>query len=355
MSSKSKYVLPLGDPSWKTAVPQSTAFSWEYDDSRPELAGLYNKGKRQQWNAQVRIDWEQDLHPENPMELPDDQLSLYGSDLWHSLNPSQRVDLRRHTQAWNLSQFLHGEQGALIAAARLVQQVETLDAKLYASTQVVDEARHIEIFSRLLHEKFQLMYPITHPLKMLIASVINKKEWDFIYLGVQVVIEGMALAGFQTIRDKAENPLAGQVNAYIMQDEARHVAFGRLALREYYPHLSDYERKEREQFVVESSYMMRDRMKPTDVWEALGYDVKECTAIHDASPNVTRWSSRLFSRIVPTVKHIGLWGPEVRSAYEKMGVMRYADVDTAAQFEADEAFAAKFDSNGRSGSSSLAK
>jgi hypothetical protein len=346
MSSKSKYALPLGDPTWQIEVPQSTVFSWEYDESRPELLELYSKGKRLQWNAEQRIDWQQELHPDNPMELPDDQISLYDSPLWHKLSPAQKSDLRRHTQAWNLSQFLHGEQGALIAAAKIVQQVESLDAKSYAATQVVDEARHIEIFSRLLHEKFQLMYPLTQPLRTLIGSVINHKEWDFIYLGIQVVIEGLALAGFQTIRDKAKNRLAGQVNAYIMQDEARHVAFGRMALREYYPQLSESQRKEREEFVVESSYMMRDRMKPADVWEALGLDVKECTAIHDASPNVQRWSSRLFSRIVPTVKHIGLWGPQVRRAYEDMGVMRYADVDTAAQFEADVNFATSFDLSG---------
>lgn len=343
MSSRAHYALPLQQTSWQTEVPQTTAFSWEYDDSRQALLALYEKGKRQQWNAQDRIDWSQELDRENPMELPDDQISLFGSELWHKLSPAQRIELRRHTQAWNLSQFLHGEQGALIAAAKLIQQVEGLDAKFYAATQVMDEARHIEIFSRLLHEKFRVMYPITKPLKLLIESVIRHKEWDFTYLGVQVVIEGMALAGFQTIRDKAQNRLAGQVNAYIMQDEARHVAFGRMALREYYPQLSDYERREREQFVIEASYMMRDRMMPSDVWEALGYDVEACTAIHNASPNVRRWSSRLFSRIVPTVKEIGLWGADVRAAYEQIGVLRYAEVDASAQFEADNRYAAQFD------------
>ena len=134
-----------------------------------------------------------------------------------------------------------------------------MDAKFYAATQVIDEARHVEAYSRLLHEKFELAYPITPTLKTLLDRRLTDSRWDMTYLGMQVLIEGLALAAFASIRDKAQNPLAGAVNAYVMQDEARHVAFGRLALRDYYPQLSDDERDEREEFAVEALYFMRDR------------------------------------------------------------------------------------------------
>ncbi|SRR5579871_75098 len=339
MTTEARYVFPAGDLSWLVRGEQDTAFSWEYAGGREDLLALYDKSKRQQWNASERIDWSLELSPENPMELPDDQISIYGSDIWRKLSPSEKIELRRHTQAWNVSQFLHGEQGALIGAAKIIQQVESVDAKFCAATQVIDEARHAEAFSRLLHEKFNIAYPIMPPLRSLIKDVIERREWDFTYLGIQVAIEGAGLAAFQTIRDKAKNPLAVQLNAFVMQDEARHVAFGRLALRDYYPKLSQAEREQREEFIVDACYLMRDRMMPTDVWEVLGLDIGECKKVHMHSSNIQRWSSRLFSRIVPTVKDIGLWGPRVREAFEDMGVIHFAQIDASDPFAKDNRIA----------------
>src|SRR5262249_29055154 len=190
--------------------------------------------------------------------------------VWHKLTARERSAVRRHVQAWQLSQFLHGEQGALVCTAKIVQQVPSVDAKFYAATQVMDEARHVETYSRLLHEKFELAYPITPTLKALLHDVLSDSRWDLTYLGMQVLIEGLALAAFASIRDQAKNSLAAAVNAYVMQDEARHVAFGRLALRDYYPQLTQKERAEREEFAVEASYRMRDPVLAEAVWDALG-------------------------------------------------------------------------------------
>jgi hypothetical protein len=242
-----------------------------------------------------------------------------------------------------ISQFLHGEQGALICAAKIVQQVQGIDAKFYAATQVVDEARHVEAYSRLLHEKFDIVFPINKHLQALIGDVIEHPDWDFTYLGMQVVIEGLALAAFQGIRDNTKNRLAAQVNAYVMQDEARHVAFGRLALREYYPQLSETERDRREEFLVEACYLMRDRLEPAYAWEAAGLDVKECRALHENALATVKFRARLFSRIVPTVRDIGLWGPRVRKAFEDLGAMQFAERDSAAMLAEDNRVAEELD------------
>jgi hypothetical protein len=326
-------------------VPQSydTTFRWEYDDGREKLLNLYEKGKKLQWNASDRIDWSQDLDPENPSGLPDEMISIYGSDMWNRLNEKERVKLRHHLQAWQLSQFLHGEQGALVCTAKIVQQVPGIDAKFYAATQVVDEARHVEAYSRLLHEKFELLYPINPYLKTLLDETLRDSRWDFTYLGMQVLIEGLALAAFGVIRDYARNPLARSVTAYVMQDEARHVAFGRLALRDYYPHLTDKERDEREEFVVEGCYLMRDRFLGDEVWEAVGLPVAECKAWVDGSELMKIYRAALFSRIVPTIKDIGLWGPRVRKAYADMGILGFADADLDVLSSNDERIAVELD------------
>ena len=343
MTSLNRYTSPVEQVAWDIEQAYATTFSWEYDDGRAKLLALYDKGKRQQWNASDRIDWSQDLDPENPSGLPDEMISIHGSPTWNRLNESEKAKLRHHLQAWQISQFLHGEQGALVCTAKIVQQVPAIDAKFYAATQVVDEARHCEAYARLLHEKFDLLYPINPHLKSLLDDTLRDSRWDFTYLGMQVLIEGLALAAFGVIRDYARNPLARSVTAYVMQDEARHVAFGRLALRDYYPQLTDRERDEREEFVVEGCYLMRDRFLGDEVWEALGLPVAECKEWVDRSEMMRSYRSALFSRIVPTIKDIGLWGPRVRKAYADMGLLGYADADLDQLSARDEQIAAGLD------------
>src|SRR5204863_7926813 len=145
--------------------------------------------------------------------------------------------------------------------------------------------------ARLRHDKFELAYPITPPIKRLLDGVLSDAGWDMTYLGMQVLIEGLALAAFAQIRDQSRNALAATVNAYVMQDEARHVAFGRFALRDYYPTLTDKERDEREEFAVEACYLMRDRFQAEEVWETLGLPVDRCAAYMLESGFMQRYRS----------------------------------------------------------------
>jgi hypothetical protein len=343
MATQDRYAIPPGETEWHVTGAFDTAFRWEYQSGTDTLLGLYAKGKDLQWDAARRIDWSVDLDPENPQELPDESVSIHGSAIWERLTRAEKANVRRHVQAWQLSQFLHGEQGALICTAKIVQQVPRVDAKFYAATQVVDEARHVEAYARLLHDKFELAYPINPHLKRLLGDVLADSRWDMTYLGMQVLIEGLALAAFQQIRDSAKNPLAAQVNAYVMQDEARHVAFGRIALREYYPELTEKERDEREEFAVEACYLMRDRFLAEEVWEAVGLPVEDCVGYVESSQNMREFRSRLFSRIVPTMKDIGLWGPRIRRAYANMGILGYSETDVEALMKDDERVAEAFD------------
>ena len=231
MPTDINYVLPIGQTGWDVKSEFNTSMRWDYDENRENLLKLYDKGKKQQWDAADRIDWSIEMDPDNPMGLDDQGLGITETDTWRKMDEKNRAEFRHHSQARNISQFLHGEQGALVCTAKIVQEVPSIDAKFYAATQVVDEARHVEAYSRLLRTKFDVAYPITPPLKSLLDNIISENRWDFTYLGMQILIEGLALAAFENIRNTAKNKLAAQVNAYVMQDEARHVAFGRLALR----------------------------------------------------------------------------------------------------------------------------
>lgn len=206
----------------------------------------------------------------------------------------------------------------------------------------MDEARHVETYKKFV-EKIGVAYPITGPLKTLLDQVLRDNRWDMTYLGMQVVIEGLALAAFANIRDHAKDPLASAVNAYVMQDEARHVAFGRLALREFYPELSQAERNEREEFLIEACYLMRDRFSSSEMWENLDYPIEECKRHLEGSESMKMFRTNLFSRIVPIVKDIGLWGDKIQSAYSDMGVLGFAQLDIDAMQEHDNAVAEEHD------------
>jgi len=343
MTTQKIYQLPVEITNWKFDGATEIAFNWEYEDGSADLLNLYEKGKQQQWDTSTRIDWSQELFEGNPMGMADETIPIYGSPFWEKMTDKEKDWLRFNLQCHSICQFMHGEQGALIATAKIVNTVPDMNAKFYAATQVMDEARHVESYKRLIHEKFKSAYPITDSLKNLLEQTLTDRRWDMTYLGMQVLIEGLALAAFQSIRDKAGNTLAGAVNAYVMQDEARHVSFGRLALREYYPHLSDAERDEREEFVVEALYFMRDRFNQSEVWERLGLPAKVLDDIHYNSKQMQSFRGRLFSRVVPTVKDIGLWGPRVQKAFADMGVMEYAKIDVVEVLANDGRVAEEFD------------
>ena len=343
------YTMPVEETLWKFPSSGEVAFTWDYDARSAELLQLYSKGKQQQWDAEKRIDWSLPVDPEDPMQMDDQVVPLFGTPIWKKLSGKQRAELRYHSQVFNLSQFLHGEQGALVCAARIVQDVPRIESKFYAATQVMDEARHVEAYRRLLSEKFRFAYPISKPLKTLLEQALTDRRWDLTYLGMQVLIEGLALVAFQRIRDYARNPLCQAVNAYVMQDEARHVAFGRLALRDYYPELTEAERREREEFVIEGSYHLRDRFNSPELWERLGFDVKQTLKTLDEAEGQIRFRKRLFSRIVPTVRDIGLWSERVQKAYTELGGIQYANTDAQEMLDNDAKVAEEFDRRMREG------
>ena len=336
MSTYDMYASPVSRQTWDVPATGAARFSWEYDSGRQQLLDLYQRGKDKQWDAAKRIDWDQPVNPLAVMEAGEELVPIYGSRQWEKLNQAERDELSKHLSSWLFSQFLHGEQGALTVAARIVESVPDMDSKFYAATQVMDEARHVELFSRFVKEKIGLFYPVNDHLAKLLADALSDSRWDLPYLGMQVLIEGLALAAFGVHRDISGNPLVKQLLAYVMQDEARHVAFGRLALRDYYAQLTAAERADREEFVVEGCYLMRDRFVAREVYERLGLDVEECVKFTDRSPTQLAFRQFLFSRIVPCVKDIGLWGTKVQQAYVDLGVIDAAGSDLDALMRDDE-------------------
>jgi hypothetical protein len=324
-------------PIEQLAVPQSVSYNWEYDATRQRLMRLYENAKRDQWNGTHRLDWSVDVDPEKGL-VPDLGIGIYGTPIWERLSEKEKQRLRHEAITWQLCQFLHGEQGALLVTAQIVDSVPWYEAKQYGATQVMDEARHVEVYRRFVQEKLQHEYPINPELKRLLDQVLADSRWDIKFLGMQIIVEGLALAAFGTIRDTATNPLLRDLTAAVMEDESRHVAFGVLSLREYCQDLPEKERLEREEFVYEACVLMRDRITNREVWEAMGLDPDECIAHADQSELARQFRYRLFSKIVPNVKSLGLLSDRQRRRFADLGILEYetnttSDVDHDLEIE----------------------
>ncbi len=319
-----------------------TLFTWDYEQSRPALVKLYEKAKTSMWNVSSDIDWDIDVDPWKIARDPNNPLNTtmaidrVGTP-FEKLTDDEWYDLGAASQAWTLSQFMHGEQGALICTAKIVEQVPWIDAKYYAATQVMDEARHVEVYSRYLKTKLAHEFPINLHLRALLDDVVSDSRWDMTYLGMQIMIEGLALAAFGFQYQTSPDPLLKQITRYVMADEARHVAFGVLSLQEAYRELSAAEIRERQEFCYEAAVKMRDRFLTQEVWEWAGLPVRECCDVMLHSEMQREFRKLLFSKIVPNLKKLGLldagdgW---LRTRFGELGVLQFEDwEDTGAEYE----------------------
>lgn len=302
-----------------------TIYAWRYETEKQELLNLYEKAKKEQWNATTQLAWDTEVTPGEEY-VPDINIPIYGSHLWNKLTPREIRKLRREQMAWTLSQFLHGEQGALLATAQIVNSVPWMDAKLYGSTQVVDEGRHVEVFKRYLTEKVQHRYPVNVHLKKLLDLILKDPRWDMKYLGMQVIVEGLALAAFALIRDYTTEPLQKELLKYVMQDEARHVAFGVLSLRSAYTDMSDSDRRIREDFAYEGCELTYHRFMAEEVAETMGMPTTDWVELNRNSDVMKEFRKLLFSRVVPILKRLGLLTQRVRPHYEELGILKFEDV-----------------------------
>ena len=314
------------------------SFVWDYDARRPRLAQLYEKSKASQWNASTDVDWSVEVDPGHISEELVARFSAaefdFGSTAvgaFATASDENRWLLEANSHAWTVSQFMHGEQGALVATAKICAGVESIDDKYYAAAQVADEARHVEAYQRYL-DKIDIAYPVAPYLHQLLDDVVSHPYVDMTFLGMQILVEGVALAAFSMGGAMFGNPVIGRITELVRRDEARHVAFGVLSLQGFYDDMDPVDLAEREEFILEACSLMRDRFVPTEVYERLGIDAVRAAAEYDSSPDMAAFRSLMFSKVVPNLGKLGLLTPRVRDGFEKLGILRYERyVDSATE------------------------
>ena len=311
----------------KARARHEVHFDWSYPADNPEMRKLYDKAKKGQWNSDTTLAWSTSVDPYDPARplLPDGFLDF---DALEARGP--KLDVRERLvhslTSWMLSQFLHGEQGALFAAAQVTEAVEFYDGKLYGATQVMDEGRHVEVFHRYLDEKLCKLYQLNDNLFVIIDALMTDSRWDMKFLGMQIMVEGLALGAFGTLYRQTSEPLLKELLKYVIRDEARHVHYGVLALRQHLRELSDSERREREDWAFEVALLMRDRFMAMEVYEEWFEGImsrRQWRSFVTETPGMVQFRQTMFSRLVPNLREIGLVSPRIVPRYQKVGLARY--------------------------------
>ena len=316
-------------------TPLDGSYNWDYRVADNRIKRLYELGKELNWNASTAIDWRSspgfaDTPPLKPDEA-DELIEAYpwtGYGPFDELTTERKLEFVHHDFTWSLSQFLHGEQGALLVASQLASCAPSFNAKLYAASQTFDEARHVEVFNRYLRTKVGYSYPVTQGLKDLLDKILTDPRWDLKFIGMQIILEGLALAAFHTARNDTDDPVLQELLYLVIRDEARHVTFGVNYLEEFVATLSEEEREARAEFAYEACIVSRDRLIGNDVFRYFGWDVEDARgALVERGLNAD-FLNMLYARIIPNLKRIGLLTDRVRPKFEAMGVLDFENLAT---------------------------
>ncbi|MBL8956905.1 MAG: ferritin-like domain-containing protein [Myxococcaceae bacterium] len=329
-----------GEGTTPMPVDYNALFDWHYLRDRPALARLYEAAKTSQWNATSDLDWSQSVDCEQKdLLLPEEFFPIFGQPVAAGMSEKEKAEQRRAFTSWMLSQFLHGEQGALFAACQVTEAVPWMDGKLYGSTQVVDEGRHVEVFHGYLTRKLEKKYDINDNLYVVIDALMSDSRWDMKFLGMQIMIEGLALGAFGMMQQKTREPLLKELLKYVITDEARHVHFGVVALQEYLKQLSEKERREREDWTFEVSLFLRNRFLAHELYDeyyAHAMTRQAWDTLITSSEMMGTFRNVMFKRVIPNLKRIGLLSERIRPKYEALGLLGYEHGRAAPELTADD-------------------
>lgn len=321
-------------------TPLVGTYNWDYTLQDSRIKRIYELGKELNWNVEMDLDWSQ--VPDRSHHPDKDETNPYvGFAPYEALSAEEKAAFNWKRHAAGLSDFLHGEQGALLVASQLVSCAPTYDAKLYASSQTFDEARHVEFFNKYLQTIAGSYYPISYGLKSLLDKILTDERWDLKFIGMQIIVEGLALAVFQSAQNNSNIPLFSQGIYLVRRDEARHVTFGVNYLEEYCKTLTEQERTDRGMFAAQALMgLFQSRTSSKGIIKEMGWD-KEAVKAHMEQSETQNQAAKdfmeaLMGRILPNLKRIGLFTDEVKAVFEGMGFDEFEHFDSDADIDWEE-------------------
>ncbi len=319
------------------------SWNFDYQGQVAKLDDLYNRAKENQWNA-AELAWDTPIDPSNPIIAAEH--SQYGRmPFFQKLSTEQQQTFMAHSTAQMLSQFLHGEQGALLTAATVAHGVPDMKAKYYAATQTMDEARHVEAYDRYV-EKIAIHYPMVPWLKELIDATLSTNNFCKVMIGMNMIVEGLALGAFNNMYKQTEEPLLKSITFNVMRDESRHVSFGHVYLAPTVAALHQDEREDLAQFAFDAvEILVKGQSAGTDagfmkVLEVSNIDPQDFMAgmQEAAEMGITRalppgQIHSLNDLMMPALVRAGLVTARTKALFEGIGVPVNADLSVLEAME----------------------
>ncbi|MGH7963973.1 MAG: ferritin-like domain-containing protein [Candidatus Binatia bacterium] len=278
-----------------------------------DMRSLYEKAKRDQWNASQDIDWSQSVDPDQGI-LPDGLIDIYETPYWTRLSRKQQLELNRQFSSWRISQLMYGEEGALLICSQLATLIPGIDAKFFMATQVMDEARHSEVLARYLQEKIGVVYPFNPNLRRLFDLMLETPQWYLKTVGTQLIAETVAVSLFRMLAEHSPDGLMREICRRILADESRHMGFGMLSLPDQVAELSGQERREVEDFTCEALVLSMQGQFPQEAYEAVGFNNNEIAEIKQLRHQIAQKREYMqFRQYFKRDFHSALWNNLTRT------------------------------------------
>ena len=303
-----------------------TLWKFDYEPKLKALRDLYEVAKKEQWNAATDIDWELEIDKSGDILAPrQDQFRSF--EFMKEVPEEKQRELAIERAAWTLSQFLHGEQGALLCCAQLVDVVPDIDGKLYAATQVIDEARHVEVFQKYI-ERLHRVYPIDPKLQGVINAILEADMWQKKCVGMQVIVEGLAMGAFKIMKEGTSDELLRSIVELTAQDEARHVSYGLIYMRDELPRMPDPDREEVEDFAYSAVEALVGRtpgegISQTALLQGTGIDLEAAREEIRAKlrdPEFRKGRPDAFrDYVLPQLERLGIISERTAPKYRRLG------------------------------------
>jgi hypothetical protein len=305
-------------------APLELHWTWDYGSEVAELRALYEKGKQGQWNATSDVDWDAPVSKDDWMLSPEASMLANLCKLMGKDEATQKAAAFDEL-AFTVSQLLHGEQAALQLCGQLTNVCDKMDQKFYAASQVIDEARHVEVFARFLSEKMGTIYPVGSTLKVLLEMLLQAEGMQKKTLGMQTLFEGMAVGIMGLMRQECRNPLFSDILARVEGDEARHAAFGVLTMRRVVKEATQAEMAEMEDW----SFGILEALNANQQLDMLkllgpkyGIEPEVTTQMVTSMPNFAEFNSIIYTHtVVPNLRKLGLVTERTEGRWRDVGMI----------------------------------
>ena len=305
-------------------APVELHWTWEYGSEVEELRRLYEKGKAGQWDAQTDLDWSTPYSPDEWVINPEGSMLAQITKMMGKDEATQK-EAAFDESAYVISQLLHGEQAALQLCGQLTNVCDKMDQKFYAASQVIDEARHIEVFAKFLQEKAGTIYPVDPTIKLLLDTLLQAEGMAKKTLGMQTLFEGMAVGIMGLMRQECRNPLLREMLRRVEGDEARHAAFGVLSMRRVMREAEPEQRAELEDWafdILEALNAAQQIQMLRTFSDKYGIDADAITELTIGLPDFDELNSMIYMHtVVPNLKNLGLITERTEDHWRAKGML----------------------------------